>query len=72
MKFSKLTPHAAASHVSYQNECLNDFCYKCCTKIEFCTCKDDLEQKIIETKDELEELLDEYKVLTGNNYRGER
>ena len=71
MKFSKLTPHSVARHTPYPNENLDDYCLQCGAKGEHCTCLKDLERRIIEAQDELDELQEEYKVLTGYQYRGE-
>ena len=71
MKFSKLTPHSVARHTPSPMKMFDEYCDKCGFHHEHCTCLKDLERRIIETQDELEELQEEYKVLTGYQYRGE-
>jgi len=71
MKLSTTTPHDVARFTPSPEEILAEYCDKCGFHQDFCNCRENLEQKIIEAQDELEELQEEYEKFTGYRYRGE-
>jgi len=72
MKLSKMTPNSIPwRYLLPIGARLENYCIRCGAKVEHCVCRENLEQKIIEAQDELEELKEEYRKLTGYHYRGE-